>query len=360
MAPTMTDVAQKAKVSQSTVSMVMSNTGNISTETASKVMAAAKELGYARSKLHKSSRRSSSMTIVVGFRASLYRHMSANPTYIDILRGIEEESSRQRVSVIVRSVNSESHGQEMAGRTNGLTDFQQGKSRGAILLGHPSEELLETFTHNHIPFVAIEAQEGQVQTNVVMPDHYAAGYLATDYLAKLGHRHIAYAGAPTEFISIRKQILGYRDALHKAGIDSKDALVIHTPLQDNEALSTGKDVAQRILAMNKKPTAVIMGGEVDAADTLNILQNNGLVVPRDISLIASGSSAMPICRATHPTLTNVCCASDARLGELAVKRLIDIIKDPNQPVQKALLGIKLVEGESTAKHKSSNQFSNII
>ena len=149
MAPTMTDVAEKAQVSQSTVSMVFGNTGKISSETVTKVIAAANELGYVRNDMKKRNRRKASMTIVVGFRASLYRHMSENPTYIDILRGIEEESCRQKLSVIVRSASLESSGNDGAEAID-LSEFRQGKTKGAILLGHPSESLLEIFINNKI------------------------------------------------------------------------------------------------------------------------------------------------------------------------------------------------------------------
>jgi DNA-binding LacI/PurR family transcriptional regulator len=217
-----------------------------------------------------------------------------------------------------------------------------------IILGHAPNILLEQLNRAQIPFVSVEAEKGCSQANIIMPDHYSAGYLPTKYLIDLGHRRIAYAGSPYEFFSIRQQILGYRDALADAEVVGDENLIIRTSIECYANLEVGQAVAKRILSMEKKPSAVIFGGELDAVDGLRFFQSNGFVVPTDISIVASGSSAMSICKSTNPPLTNICCISDEILGRLAVRRLIEIVNDSSEPTCKIVLPVKLVVGGSTA------------
>lgn len=351
MALTMDDVAKRARVSKATVSRVFRKPGVISDRTAVQVIRAAREIGYKPPQRKNSAKkkRKKQLSILVGFGSSLRKHITQNPTIVEIVHGIESEANGD-VLVSIRSlgydiVNSEEIKRDIP------HELRDGRVDGMIVLGHAPNTLFDQLDQARIPFVSVEAEKGYSQANIIMPDHYSAGYVPTKYLIDLGHRKIAYAGCPCEFISIRQQILGYCDALTDAGIEENDNLIIRTEIKHYANLEVGKRVAERILSMESKPSAVIFGGEVDAADGLRFFQSKGLVVPTDISIISSGSTAMSICNSTEPHLTNMCCISDELLGRLAIKRLIEIINGTNCPSYKMTLPGKLVVGGSTAPPK---------
>jgi LacI family transcriptional regulator len=288
------------------------------------------------------------MTIVVGFTSSLRKHMAANPTIIEIVHGIETEANQRDIMVTIRSLGYDVT-QPSLSEQELPKELLDGRADGMVVLGHAPPSLFEQLTQGRIAFVAIEEAMGYSQVNCVMPDHYTAGYMPTKYLLDLGHRRIAYAGAPREFHSIRLQTLGYHDAMLEAGVPDSGQVVIDTPLEDYADLQTGRTVAEKVMAMSPQPTAVIFGGEVDAAEALRHFQSHGLSVPGDVSVIASGSTTMPLARSVHPPLTNMSCVSDERLGAEAVKRLVEIVtQGVTEATHKEVLPVKLTIQGSTA------------
>jgi DNA-binding LacI/PurR family transcriptional regulator len=340
---TMQDVAEKAHVSQSTVSRVFCGDNSISQDTAAKVIEAAHEVGY---KPRKSiSSRKQNRALVLGFTTSLRKHISGNPTIVDIIHGIELEAKERGFSALIHSL-----GYDVADSSGTRTiprELEEGRADGMIILGHPPEELFETLSKRGIPFVAIEAAMGYSQANIVMPDHYTAGYLPTKHLLDLGHRRIAYAGAPSEYFSIYQQTCAYRAAMLEAGIPEDEHLIIKTDMHNFAELQTGQAVAEKVLSMSNRPTGIIFGGEIEAAQALRIFQDHDLAVPADISIIASSSSAMRICQSTQPRLTTVCCINDEFLGRAAVMRLLDILHGSGTS-RKEVFPVKLVIQGSTA------------
>ena len=349
MATTMEDVARRAKVSKATVSRVFRKPQYISDGTIERVKKIAGELGYMPPSRNKRDTQNKTKSIMIGFGMSFRRHITENPTIIEIIHGIENEARDNDVMVSIRSL-----GYKLDCPANSeidvIDELTDGRADGMIVLGHAPVELFDSLNARNIPFVAVEAANGHSQVNVVMPDHYTAGYLPTKYLLDLGHRKIAYAGTPSIFHSIDLQTLAYHDAMGEFSDSCK--MVIETDMSDFEKLMTGQCVAQRILNMKDKPSAVIFSGENPAADALREFQKNGFSVPEDINIIASGSTAMPICKRTNPMLTNICCVSDEWVGRMAVRRISEVIQGDGQFTQKIVLPVKLVEGKSTSAYKA--------
>lgn len=349
MAPTMSDVANKAKVSSATVSRVFSNDSVIPKQTVARVVEAARQLGYHPPRQSKG--RNKNMTMMIGFPNSLQKHFRTNPWFIDVVHGIENEAKRNDIMVTMRSLGYDAF-QPKPTESDIPPELKDGRVDGVIVIGHAPQVLFERLSRAGTLIVAVEEGMGYSQVNCIMPDHYTAGYLSTKYLIDLGHQRIAYAGSPSDFYSIRLQTLGYQDALREMGDNGPACMVLKGTMQEHADMQTGQIMAEKILSMPEKPTAVIFGGEIDAVEALRVFQSKGLSVPDDISIIASGSSTLPIGRTTHPSLTNVCCENDETLGQMAVRRLIEIIQEaPLHSSYKVTLPVKLVEGGSTASRQ---------
>ena len=102
MVPKMADVADEANVSTSTVSMVFRNDPTIPAQTVTRVIEAAEKLGYKRLRRNFASKKV--LNIVVGFVSSLKKHITLNPTIIELIHGIEEEAKERDISILIRSL----------------------------------------------------------------------------------------------------------------------------------------------------------------------------------------------------------------------------------------------------------------
>jgi LacI family transcriptional regulator len=345
MPPTMNDVAARANVSQATVSRVFRRNKNTPIGTYAKVIEAAEALGYKPRQGITPAK--GTTTIVLAFTHSYRMHITKSPSVVDVIHGIEMEATRRHVFLAVRSLFTNG-GSADTQRLEIPRELEEGFAHGAIIMGSASEEFFKKLQRANQPYVGIEVGLGLPQGHIIMPDHYACGYLAAQHLLELGHRRIVYAGSPAEFYCIRQQTSGYRDALWAAGIAEEKHIIIRTTEEDFENLQVGQKVAERVLSMQERPTAIIFGGEVDTEQALKVFLERGLKVPEDLSLVSSGSTRGAICRSTQPTLTNTCCISDEKLGEAAVARLIQVMQDKQHPQRIEIFPTKLVRGGSTA------------
>jgi LacI family gluconate utilization system Gnt-I transcriptional repressor len=121
-----------------------------------------------------------------------------------------------------------------------------------------------------------------------------------DFLARLGRKHIAYAGMLTEidFKSVRR-ITGFQEVL-------KDyALPHHLIQRTNEpsSIALGKKLLRDLLAAHPKVDAIFFGNDDLAAGAVFECRNQGIRVPDDIAI--AGFNDQEIAAEMEPTLTSV-------------------------------------------------------
>ena len=91
------------------------------------------------------------------------------------------------------------------------------------------------------------------------------------------------------------------------------------------------------------PTAWIAANDIIAAGAIRALQQAGYRVPEDVSIIGFDDGA--ICTFTVPPLTTMR-INRARLGELAVDRLLALCQSPDDVVVKSTISVQLIERDS--------------
>lgn len=311
--PTINDVARRAKVSKGLVSFVMNDRPGVAAETRARVLQAAAELGWRPSV----QARTLSTRTTYAFGLVLRREpriIAADPFYPAFMAGIESVLAAQG-RVLVLSVVSEPEGEERAYRTlvadsrvDGvfLTDLRQQDGRigllqrlglPAVVLGHLDEPA---------PFPSVNLDDSQGVTEAVT------------HLVALGHRTIAHVAGDESMRHGRRRRATFEAAMVAAGLDP--SLIIATDF----SMDQGAAATSALLARRNRPTSIVYANDPMAIAGLAVLQQSGIAVPDEMSII--GFDGTEMARHTHPSLTTL--ESDPeQWGAAAARTLLALVTD---------------------------------
>ncbi|MDF4804963.1 substrate-binding domain-containing protein, partial [Vibrio parahaemolyticus] len=146
------------------------------------------------------------------------------------------------------------------------------------------------------------------------------GYLATKYLIDNGHTDIACLSGHFEKLACQERIAGFRRAMAEAKLPINEDWI----LEGNFECDTAVLVADKIAAMEKRPTAVFCFNDTMALGLMSRLQQNGIKVPDDVSVI--GYDNIELAEYFSPPLTTIH-QPKRRVGKNAFEILLERIKD---------------------------------
>lgn len=130
-------------------------------------------------------------------------------------------------------------------------------------------------------------------------DNRRGTQLATQYLLKQGHRHIACLSSSHTIEDSAQRLAGYRDALTEAGCELPEAYIaVGEPVAEG-----GEAAMSAVLSLSLPVTAVVAYNDFMAAGALSVIEANGLRAPEDISVIGFDDSM--IARYIQPRLTTI-------------------------------------------------------
>ena len=319
------DVAEMANVSISTVSRVLNGTAPVASETVSRVMEAVSRLNF---------RPSQAARILAGRKTQtigLALPEISGSFFVPMLRGIELGVREHGYDLLIHASPLAA---DDAGRphplgehnTDGLLVFtdclaedELARLHGAgyplVLLHRSSPEGL------NIPCVTFENKEGARK----LVDH-----LIIDH----GLERIAFLAGPEGNEDSHWREVGYREALAANRIPFDPALIGRGGFSGEEA---GETVAGWI-AGGRLPEAIFAGDDDSAVGVINTLNLAGLRVPEDIPVV--GFDDVPFSRHLTPALTTVR-APIEQAGREAAHQLIRQI-DGGQVAPLVLLPTDLV------------------
>lgn len=162
--------------------------------------------------------------------------------------------------------------------------------------------------------------------------------LATNYLADLGHRHIAYLGG-TDMTFVRSdRIAGYQAAMAERGLGA--GLIWDS--EDNKR--AGLDSMTALLRQHPQTTGVVCNGDMVAIGASLALTRLGLKPAEDVSII--GFDDIQDAAVATPPLTTMS-VSPRKLGHRLARTLLDRIEDPQMPPTVSELTAELVVRATT-------------
>jgi DNA-binding LacI/PurR family transcriptional regulator len=310
--PTLADVAARAGVSKSLVSLVMRDEPGAGAETRRRVLEAADELGYhpnSRARLLRSGR-SRLLGVVFGIQHAFH---------VDLVTGLYTAARDSGYELALSAVTPD---RDEAEAVAGLL---QDRCEALIMCGPRTPAAALARLATRLPVIVL-ARHVRVADVVRTADDEGLRQ-AVDHLAGLGHRRIVHIdGGRAPGAADRRR--GYRDAMAAHRL-SRHARIVEGGLTEED----GAAAARRLLAGAGRQTAITVFNDRSATGVLDVLTRAGRRVPEDISIVGYDDSHLA--RLAHVDLTTI--AQDVgTMTRLAVARAIDRI-DGREVTHRALV-----------------------
>lgn len=313
MGVTIKDVARKAGVSTTTVSLVFNNReSRVSKTTRERVMAVAKEMNYhpnpfAASLVTKKSH-------IIGVVSD-----SVNIFSSQVINGIVKQA-RVRGYQVVQVCASRDQEEDMEYLNIFLNQGIDG-----VIFPHSSisslknlESGFQTVMNSGISTIAMDVVINGTTSCADLCDHIYGGYLATRHLIEYGHRKIGVISGPKDYISSISRLEGYQKALKEAGIPYDPSLVY----MGNYKLESGQAGLPYLLG--KGVTAIFAFNDMIALGIYKAIRNYGLSIPGDLSVV--GYDDIFISDVLEVPLTTVHVPIE-EIGKRAAEELIGLIEN---------------------------------
>lgn len=331
--PTMWQVADRAGVSQATVSLVLNNVGGgrVAPSTRERVQRAVEELGYRTNAFAKSLR--SGESGMIGFISD---EVASAPFSGGLLKGAQMRAwESESVILGVETFGSP----ELEAAAIGM--MQSYRVRGVVYASMYHRRVEVPAALSGIPTVVLNAQDAAGTHSSVYPDEIHGGHRATARLIEAGHRRIGMINiqpADSDLPAGIGRLEGYRAALAEAGIDFDASLLRAGYGTVEDGLEHGAALA----SLDSPPTAIFCGNDRTAWGAYRALEARGIRIPKDCSIVGFDNQETT---APHldPGLTTVELPFEAM-----ARRAIDLLLNPPDAVQQIPVQGRLIERSSVA------------
>lgn len=319
---TIKDVARRARVSITSASYALNNTGTISATTRERILKAAEELNYHPNAFARNLRKPKTRTLgvfITRFGGSFYE---------DILEGIHDAVLKTDYELLVcpesRPVRK---------------FFTQRQVDGAIVFDSKiNSDLILKLVSKTFPMVVLDRF---LEADYLLPlllDNQQGAKEAFYHLNNQGAAHIFFiSGALDSFDNMERMKAFLNEA--------ENNNVTIQSFNGNFTEESGYDIASTIIKSHDLPDAVFCANDQMAIGFIKAMKENKLNAPKDIAVI--GFDDIQISKYMQPSLSTIG-ASRFLWGSMAATQLIDFLENGN-PFQPYRIPIKLIPRESSQR-----------
>lgn len=290
MTVTIYDVAREAGVSMATVSRVVNNNPNVKPQTRKKVFEAIERLGYRPNAVARglASKKTTTVGVVIPD--------ISNSIFSEVARGIEDIANMYHYNIIL--CNADKKKEKEIRVINTLLEKQVD---GLLFMGGVvTDEHIQAFKTSAVPIVLCATTDENSTIASVDIDHEKAAFDAVNVLIEQGHRNIAMiSGTLQDPANGFARYQGYKNALEAAGIPVREEYV----RIGNYRYESGLEVTKHFIGLSDRPTAIFAATDEMAIGAIHTLQDSGLKVPDDMSVISVDNIRMA--SMVRPQLTTV-------------------------------------------------------
>jgi DNA-binding LacI/PurR family transcriptional regulator len=324
------DVADKAGVSQSTVSRVFSGDERLSGATRKKVLAVAQKLGYKPNTIARSL--TTQQTQIIGLVAGGTAGGMDNPYFPSVLQAFTRHLHRLGWKVLMITAGSDDEVDEL------LSEILLYQVDGLIIVSAALNQRITQEAVGHgIPVLLFSHHAPGLGVSAVTCDNVKAGQEVADAFLDAGCKRLVYIGGKDTSIALeRRQGFVNRLAQRK---------VVGCQVVSN--VFTYKETYQASLEMLKAPEppdAIFCSHDVTAFGVLDAARELGVKVPEQLSVI--GFDDIPMAEWAAYNLTTVRQPTEAMI-DAAIELLLERIKDSSAEAVTKFLPGTLVRRRST-------------
>lgn len=330
-----TDIAQRAQVSHTTVSRALRGHPRISAAMRARIVALAHEMGYVPNIIAQSLQQQQTRTI------GLVISDIADPFWGAVVRAIDE---RCRANGQVMLLHAAAHDATL--QLEAVLRLAERRVDGIII----ADAQLAPQDVKHIealgtPVVCLNSQRPLESTTLrtIQIDNYQGGALAAAHLLEHGHQRFAYFGSALRPGSNLQRATGFSDRLRSGGVIAGRITRLEAPAGLDD-ITAGFQLANEF----REPgvTAVLCYNDTMALGALAAFRAGGVHVPQHISVV--GFDDLPMAHYSWPPLTTVA-QPKTQLGETAID-MLNLLID-GQAVTDTVIAPYLVSRESSTTAK---------
>lgn len=350
---TIKDVAARAGVSQTLVSRYINGLVGVGPETSVRIAEAIKELNYRPNILARSlvQRHTYCIGVTVDDLSSTF--------IVPLISGFEYGVSHAPASHEYTVIYTNSCG-DYEKKKRQLNFLTQGHVDGLVVYGSSIVEdaLTRRLASSQFPIVLVENDLTDLHVNKVLIDNVGGAFFATEHLIKLGHRRIAHFGGDINMRITLDRMNGFTHAMQKYGIHIEPEWMVFPAMteQDNWHQSgmarslfyeRGYSSMKHLLEINHVPNAVFFATDIAAFGAIRALNEAGLSVPEDVSIIGfdDESAAAPLYDAKPITSMR---QPLQEAGDTAIRLMVQMLENPHSSPVSKFLQTQFIDRKTTA------------
>ncbi len=272
---TIKEIAERLKVSVSTVSRALHDHPSIGMRTKQQVQKIAKELNYEPNQAAISFKQGRTMTlgVILPNLGEEYFSMAIN--------GIEDVATKNSYTVLIGQSHDDTE------REMQITDTMRRHRIDGLLIS------LAKTTRSFEHFKQLEKFKIPVVFFDRVPDHLDGAYTVScnlenssvdlvDWLVSKGHTQIGFIKGPDTLIHSKQRLNGYYDGLKKNRMKTEASYVVSTDLSRKKT----EEAMHKLLSLKTSPTAIIAFNDYVALDAIRYSRSQGLKINKDISFVS--------------------------------------------------------------------------
>jgi len=326
---TISDIAQKAGVSISTVSRVLNydETLNVLPETKRKIFEITEELEYQKKEQIK---RKKKLTIGLHFSYSFEEELN-DTYYLSIRIAIEKKLEENKQKKVYVSLD------EPVSKYTSLD--------GIICLGSYDTNLLQKIDELQKPVVFVDCSPDVNRYDSVVISYSQVVNSALDHFTAMNHSRIAYIGG-VDTDSMGNEVMDSRLEYYERYMKKKELYHEEYVKIDQFTPRFGYTALKELLELPIPPTAVFVANDSLAAGCYRSANEMGKQIPMDISII--GVNDIPAAKYMSPSLTTVRLYMEF-MGETAVELIAERLNTKRKICKKIVIPVRLMERESVCR-----------
>ncbi len=273
---TLRDVADRAKVSVSTVSLVLNGRdgGRVKPAVSKRVRKSAQELGYSPNLLARGLRTSQTQTIGL-----ISDRVASTPFAGRMLAGAQNAAWDAGRLLLLVDTGGDAEMEQEAVRALAQRNVD------ALIYASMYHRVVELPTvPAELPLVVLDARPAADRPDLawVVPDEAGGARAAVTALLDAGHTRIGYCSDAVDVPAVHERLRSFHETLTERGITAAPELVVQV---DGSNAADGREAASRLLSLPEPPTALFCYNDRMAMGAYRAAREFGLRIPEDVSIV---------------------------------------------------------------------------
>lgn len=277
---TIKEIAKRLNVSVSTVSRALHNHPSIGIQTKTQVQKLAAELNYEPNQAAISFKQGKTFTIGVILPNLGEEFFSV------AINGIEDMATRNQYTVLVGQSRDD------VDRERKLVETMRKHRVDGLVVSlsknTTSYEHFEALKKYGIPVVFFDRVPDSADSYSVSCNLKDSSVQLVDWLVQQGHKQIGFIKGPDTMLPSQERLNGYWDGLAKNNLTRDDGYVVQTDLTKEKTT----EAIKQLLALKKRPSAIIAFNDYIALDAIKFARQQGLKINKDIFFVSYANLPM--------------------------------------------------------------------